>query len=139
MWTFHQAGLIEDPTGRPCGWAYAGRGEGKNNRILEDIRAGCRVVGDDWVPVDGLSADDWGPLPQGIYTMRAPINTPSHGPYVLWLIPDESNNMYSRSGFGIHGDAIEHPGLASEGCICYARTGREAMWNSNDHRLQVIP
>lgn len=88
--------------------------------------------------MEGLSGNDWGPIPQGIYTMNPPEDSPTHGPYVLWLIPGEGNEMFHRSGFGIHGDSKEHFGLASEGCIVYAQPGRIALWESNEHRIQVV-
>jgi hypothetical protein len=138
VWTIHQRnGLLEDFKGFRHGCGYAGHGEGKNNPILQDIRAGCRCI-NGWVPIEGLTENDWGPLPRGIYTMQEPVDTPSHGPYVLWLTPDPANEMFHRSGFGIHGDSLEHPGLASEGCFCVPRATRELMWGSNDHKIQVI-
>ncbi len=141
MWTFRQTtGQIQDFTGRGCGVAYAGRGEGLNNPILQDVRAGCRLIDGEWTPVEGLTGDDWGPPPCGIYTMLAPEDTETHGPYVIWLVPGEGNEMFGRSGFGLHGDEIANVGkfLASEGCIVYPQPGRKAMWESNDHRIQVI-
>lgn len=141
MQTYRQAsGVIENATGRIIGSGYAGKGEGRNNPILQDVRAGCRLIGGEWVPVEGLTGNDWGPLPQGIYTMLAPEDTASHGPYVLWLVPGEGNDMQGRSGFGIHGDEIRNAGKfqASEGCIVVEHSVRQAMWESNDHRLQVI-
>lgn len=147
MWTYHQTnGQVEDFKGFLFGRSYAGHGEGKNNPALQDIHGGCRWDPDKklWVPVDGLkqaTADDpgdYGPLPRGIYTMQPPEDTPKHGPFVMWLTPDPANEMFGRSGMGWHGDSIEHPGLASLGCICSPRTTRELAWQSNDHRLQVI-
>jgi hypothetical protein len=139
-WTFQQStGLVSDQNGKPCGCSYAGRGEGKNNPVLQDVRAGCRLSQGEWVPVDGLTPDDWGPLPCGLYVMQSPVDTTTHGPYVIWLTPDEANEMFGRSGFGWHGDSLENPGLASEGCICSPRTLRNSGWASPDHQLQVIP
>lgn len=139
MWTFRQStGLVEDFNGHQYTGSYAGHGEGKNNPVLQDVRAGCRLQGDEWVAIPELTGDDWGPLPQGIYTINSPVDTTTHGPYVLWLTPGAGNEMFGRSGFGWHGDSKEHPGLASEGCICSPRQLRELVWNSNDHRVQVI-
>lgn len=141
MWTFRQTdGQVEDFRGFHYSLSYAGRGEGKNNPLLQDVHAGSRWDADKklWIPVDGLTPDDWGPLPRGIYFMQTPVDTTTHGPYVIWLTPDGANQMFGRSGFGWHGDSKEHPGLASEGCICSPRTLREMAWTSNDHRLQVI-
>lgn len=139
MWTFRQrSGLVEDFTGRPHGASYAGHGEGRNNPIMQDIHAGCRWRNGAWVSVDGLTPGEWGPLPVGLYEMQPPVDTPKHGPFVLWLTPHKLNEMFGRSGFGWHGDSIEHPGLASEGCICSPRPLRELAWNSGDRTIQVL-
>lgn len=141
MWTYQQHnGQVTDPFGMLRGQSYAGHGEGRNNPVLQDVHAGCRWNGTEWEIVDGLAPNDWGPLPCGIYTMREPEDTPTHGPYVLWLTPDAKNEMFNRSGFGIHGDSIERPGLASLGCICTPRAIRVLMWEGcgQDHRIQVI-
>ena len=37
------------------------------------------------------------------------------------LIPSPTNEMFGRSEFLIHGDSLEHPGAASEGCIILPR------------------
>lgn len=140
-WIFQQStGQVTDAKGFRYGISYAGHGEGRNNPLLQDVRAGARWDADKqlWIPVDGLAATDFGPLPCGFYDMQAPVDTEKHGPYVLWLTPDPANQMFGRSGFGWHGDSIEHPGYASEGCICSPRSPRQSAWGSLDHRLQVI-
>lgn len=78
-----------------------------------------------------------GPIPPGLYTIGAPHDTDTHGPYVLSLTPDADNKMYGRSGFLLHGDSVHAPGTASKGCICIPRSAREVVWNSGEHRLQV--
>jgi hypothetical protein len=98
---------------------YAGKGEGKNNADMQDVR--------------GI-----GPLPKGLYDINAPIDTRTHGPYVMWLTPDPDNEMFGRSAFGIHGDSVVHPGEASEGCMIFSRMIREKIWESGDTRLEVI-
>lgn len=60
------------------------------------------------------------------------------GPFAIPLIPDPSNEMYGRGDFYCHGDSIENPGCASEGCVILPRTVRETIWNSTDHELQVV-
>src|SRR5215469_15832661 len=110
MWTFHQeTGQVEDFKGFLYGRSYAGHNEGKNNPALQDIHGGCRWDADKklWVPVEGLKPDDWGPLPRGIYIINPPVDTETHGPYVMWLTPTPETEMYGRSGFGWHGDNIE--------------------------------
>lgn len=78
-----------------------------------------------------------GPIPQGHYTIGAPIDTKTHGPFVLPLTPDPENEMYGRAGFLIHGDSVVHPGTASEGCIIMPRDVREAIRESGDAELEV--
>jgi hypothetical protein len=88
-----------------------------------------------------VPASQWiknkGPIPCGIYTIEPPIDTKTHGPYVLWLTPDPANEMFGRSAFGIHGDSLVAPGTASEGCIILSRVSRETIWLSGDHILEV--
>jgi Tlde1 domain len=118
MWVYEQkTGRISRGSFAFVG--YAGIGDGKNNPAAQEQH--------------GV-----GPLPCGIYTIEAPVDTPTHGPFVLWLTPDPANPMYGRSAFGIHGDSISHPGLASEGCIIQSRDARNAIWNSGDHQLLVV-
>ena len=82
---------------------------------------------------------DIGPIPQGFYTITGPpYNTTTHGPFVMQLVPDASNDMGGRAGFLLHGDNVLRPGTASEGCIIMSRVIREAVWASGDRRLQVI-
>lgn len=100
-------------------FGYAGNGLGKNNPAMQDVH-------------------NIGPIPVGKYTMEAPVDTDTHGPYVLWLVPDPTNNMFGRSAFGIHGDSLTSPGNASEGCIVTARLNREAIWESGDHEIEVV-
>jgi len=108
-----------DPAGKILAIGYAGAGPDKNNPSDQAVRGK-------------------GPLPCGLYTILAPVDTMTHGPYVLWLIPDPDNQMFGRSQFGIHGDSIVSPGSASEGCVIMPRFARERIWESEDHRLQVI-
>lgn len=78
-----------------------------------------------------------GPLPVGKYTIGAPYNHPTVGKYAMPLLPDPANEMFGRNSFFMHGDSVEHPGLASHGCIIQARDIREKVWTSNDHALVV--
>jgi hypothetical protein len=79
-----------------------------------------------------------GPIPCGTYTIEAPVDTVTHGPYVLELKPDPANEMFGRTHFLIHGDSVVNPGTASEGCIILPRTVREEVWRSGDHHLCVV-
>lgn len=119
MWTYAQrTGALTRDDGMIVAVGYSGAGAGKNNPDAQDLH-------------------DVGPLPRGHYFIEPPVDTRTHGPFVLWLDPDVDNVMYGRSGFGIHGDSVIHPGMASEGCIVLPRAIREQIWNSGDHRLTV--
>jgi len=101
-------------------YGYSGHEAGLNNPDMQDVH-------------------DIGPIPCGEYTIQSPQNTETHGPFVLPLEPDQSNNMFGRGGFLCHGDSIHLAGQhqASHGCIILARAIRETIWNSNDHILTV--
>jgi Protein of unknown function (DUF2778)/L,D-transpeptidase catalytic domain len=95
---------------------------------------------------DGLNNPDMqcmhklGPIPQGDYTIGAPVSGPS--PFALPLTPDPTNDMCNppRDSFYIHGDRNEPalPFNASEGCIVMNLTVRRNIWASGDTRLRVI-
>jgi hypothetical protein len=98
---------------------YSGAGVGKNAPTEENVQ-------------------NVGPIPEGFYDVQAPFDSPTHGPFALRLLPDAGNAMFGRGGFLIHGDSIERPGQASEGCVILPRFAREIIWNGGDHRLQVV-
>ncbi|MGA3190359.1 MAG: tlde1 domain-containing protein [Bryobacteraceae bacterium] len=121
MLTYSQtSGEMRAASGELLGTGYAGRGAGVNNPAMQSIH-------------------DTGPLPQGIYEINAPVNTATHGPYVMWLTPGPANEMFGRSGFGIHADEIANPGkrLASTGCIVMSNAARMAIWETADPQLRV--
>jgi hypothetical protein len=60
-------------------------------------------------------------------------------PASMRLDPDTANQMFNRNGFLIHGDNTRADHSASDGCIVLNRTARDAIANSNDHCLQVVP
>lgn len=101
------------------GSGYSGAGADKNVPASQGIM--CR-----------------GPLPAGWYTIGEPFNSPDHGPFAMRLTPDPDNQMFGRSGFLFHGDSIEHPGCASEGCMIAGPIIRHAVWTSGVRRLQVV-
>ena len=127
MWTYQQStGELADHTGKVVGSGYSGGNkganpEGINNPALQD-------------------KPKIGPIPQGIYTIEAPVDHATTGPYSLPLKPDPGNEMFHRSDFLIHGDDKGHPGQrhASEGCIIMAPAIRHAVWRSGDTQLQVV-
>lgn len=79
-----------------------------------------------------------GPLPRGTYTICPPRDGGHLGPYVLDLTPDDSNQMYGRSLFRIHGDNAQVNRSASDGCIILPRTIRTEVWESGDRILDVV-
>lgn len=101
-------------------FGYSGFEEGKNNPSLENEP---RI----------------GPIPRGEWIISGPpFDSPTHGPFVLRLIPKEETELFGRSGFLIHGDSIKHPGEASLGCIILPRVVREKIWESRDINLKVV-
>lgn len=119
-WTFEQiSGRMYAPDGSLVGVGYSGAGDCKNHP--------------DTQPIHNL-----GPIPRGVYHIGRAINTVTHGPFVLPLTPDPSNEMFGRFGFLIHGDSVVNPGTASQGCIILSRDVREAIAISGDTDLQVV-
>lgn len=78
-----------------------------------------------------------GPLPQGLYTQGKPVMQSHLGPYAIPLIPDPNNEMFGRSAFYMHGDSIQKPGCASEGCVIVPRSVRERFVKSGE-TLKVV-
>ena len=62
-----------------------------------------------------------GPIPRGFYEIQAPHDTMEHGPFVLRLVANMENSMGGRGSFAIHGDSLQNPGTASQGCIVLGR------------------
>lgn len=114
-----KTGEIMTDDGTVIGKGYAGNGKGKNNPAMESVKM-------------------IGPLPRGIYIIGEPINSPHTGPYSIPLTPNPKNVMYGRSGFMIHGDSIDNPGTASNGCIVLPHTIRVQINNYTDKNLEVI-
>jgi hypothetical protein len=120
MWTYEIiTGRLYDNDGELVGVGYSGAPSQKNNP-------------------DAQSMKNEGPIPVGKYTIGSPVNSVTHGPFVLSLTPDENNLMWGRSAFLLHGDSKVDPGNASEGCIIQSRDVRETVWASGDHELQVV-
>ncbi len=117
-WKYSQASGWLSRNGDNVAEGYSGAGDGKNNPAMQDVH-------------------NVGPIPVGNYTIEAPIDTKTHGPYVMHLTPDLANEMYGRSAFMIHGDSKVDPGTASEGCLIFPRAIREAIWASGDTELTV--
>jgi hypothetical protein len=120
-WIYEQlTGRLRNAQGDVIGVGYSGRSpDGKNQPSTQNV-------------------PDVGPIPCGDYTMQPPVDTVTHGPYVLALTPDPTNEMFGRSGFLMHGDSVVNPGTASLGCIIQSRDVRETVWNSGDRFLTVV-
>jgi hypothetical protein len=129
MWTYEQiSGRLFDPDGGFCAQGYSGGGTdlanidaiiGKNNPAMQ-------------------AAHFMGPIPQGEWTVGEPVNSVTHGRYALPLTPDVDTDTFGRDHFLIHGDSIPNPGFASDGCIIQPYDARVKVWESGDHRLQVV-
>lgn len=113
------SGRLFTDSGELVGVGYSGAPQYKNDPAAQSLR-------------------DLGPIPAGSYTISSPVDTVTHGPYVLPLTPSPENEMYGRSGFLIHGDSVVSPGSASEGCIIQSRDVREQVWASGDRSLTVV-
>lgn len=130
IWRYEQStGRAYWPSGTLLGVGYAGTGAGRNNHAMQDVR-------------------NIGPLPCGRYTLRPPIPfwdgtgaKPKHKKLGAWpvipLEPLDSNEMYGRSAFLIHGDNAAHD--ASEGCIILGPMERNALAKATGDTLEVIP
>jgi len=107
------------------------------NGVVSHGYSGAAGIGKNNPAEEGVK--NVGPIPEGTYTIQGPpFDTAEHGPFVMRLIPDESNNMHGRGSFLIHGDSLKKPGTASEGCLIFAFTIRQSIWLSGDRRLQVV-
>lgn len=120
MWSYEiKSGFLRDPTGVYVSTGYSGEPDAINDPLKTNI-------------------PDVGPIPCGVYTIGSPVDTSTHGPYVMGLHPSRNTITFGRSGFLMHGDSIEHPGAASHGCIIMPRSVRERVWMSQDHTLEVV-
>jgi hypothetical protein len=119
MWTYSQGtGKLFDPQGNHVATGYSGKGPGKNNCAMQHVR-------------------NVGPIPQGLYIIGKPYDSKKVGPYAIPLAPDPGNEMFGRSAFLIHGDNRTH--TASEGCIILPRRTRNAIVDSGEVLVKVIP
>jgi hypothetical protein len=118
MWTYHQASgaLWHDRILVDTG--YSGHGPGKD----------CPA--DEALPFVG-------PLPRGLWHIGTQRTDPRLGAIAMPLTPDPTTDTHAREGFWIHGDSIQHPGQASEGCLCLSRPARAAIALSQDTLLTV--
>jgi Protein of unknown function (DUF2778) len=121
MYTYSQSTgqFLDDGQLMTCG--YSGCGEGENNPAMQDVK-------------------NVGPIPVGQYKMVALIfHDDRLGPRVIRLEPYPGNKMFDRDGFYIHGDSIENPGNASDGCIVLGRAIRNHIFMGRCRELTVVP
>ncbi len=119
-WTYTQKTGELQRDGTHIAVGYSGARAGKNNPEMENVH-------------------NIGPIPRGDWTIVGPpVNTAEHGPFVLRLDPAAGTQTFDRNGFLMHGDSIESPGCASQGCVIMPRSVREQVWNSGDRDLKVV-
>jgi hypothetical protein len=79
-----------------------------------------------------------GPIPRGRYRIEGPpVDTESHGDYVLRLTPTLATDTKGRHGFLMHGAKNSGPAESSQGCIVMPFGVRKAVWLSGDYDLMV--
>ena len=81
-----------------------------------------------------------GPIPQGTYTIQPAITDARTGPMSMHLVPSETNNMFGRSAFLIHGDNASLDHTASDGCIIMSHDVRVTVAQAvmtGDNQLTV--
>lgn len=118
MFTYRQRSGELLREGVVVGTGYSGRELGKNNPSFQGVK-------------------NTGPIPRGLWHIVGPPFT-GHGPYVLRLVPGNNTETFDRSGFLIHGDSLQKPGTASQGCIVLPRHVRELVWASGGKELEVV-
>ena len=116
MFTYKQTNGLLDHDGVAVGMGYSGHAEGRNNPAMQAVH-------------------NVGPIPQGLYAIGPPHDTPTHGPHVMPLTP-VGHDALGRSGFLMHGDNVKHD--ASLGCIIMLRTVRDVVSASVDKQLTVV-
>lgn len=107
------------------GKCYSGKGPGKNNPAMQDVRA-------------------VGPIPRGFWRIGAAYDSKNTGPFTIPLYKlderpgDDVDALTGRSAFRVHGDSSVRPGQASEGCIVTGRVERVRMMDAKSEILWVV-
>jgi hypothetical protein len=114
QYTYSQKTGILACGGLNIGVGYSGHGVGLNNPAMQDF-----------------------------YTIGPAHTHPRLGPVVMFLTPDETNNMYGRGDFFFHGDNAEMNHTGSEGCPVQGKPARESVAANigkypGSDRLEVI-
>jgi hypothetical protein len=105
-----------DGVGTPVGTGYSGDQTYYNNPDAQSIK-------------------NEGPIPQGQYDIGKVDN--HKGPNTIDLSPADTNTMYSRDNFLIHGDNSGANHTASQGCIILGPSVRQEIINSKITTLIV--
>jgi len=104
--------------------------DGKGNLLGVGYAGGNKGMNPEGVNNPSLSSEaNVGPLPSGLYKIGRPFNHDVCGKYFMPLSPNPDNQMFGRSGFGVHGDLIAAAGQqkASDGCVILALGVREQI------------
>lgn len=109
-WIYGQSTGSLTHDGTLVGVGYSGYGDGKLNPDMQDIA-------------------DEGPIPRGFWRIGTPYDSESHGSEVMSLTPLAVTETFGRSGFLIHGDAVDpaRRGDVSLGCIVMSRPIRDQI------------
>lgn len=118
VWRYSQSTGVLSYNNTKVAIGYAGMGPGRNNPQMERVAF-------------------VGPLPRGRYQISAPYRSKNKGPHVMKLDP-VGHIAHGRTEFRIHGDSVDNPGNASEGCIILPRHVRERISASGDTYLEVV-
>jgi len=108
-WTWDQSAGSLAWEGKVVAFGYAGKGAGKNNPDMQDVKK-------------------TGPIPRGLWRMTGVKNSPKTGPFTIVLVPEAGTDARGRSEFRVHGD--NRTGTASEGCIILPRPIRDRLWEN---------
>jgi Protein of unknown function (DUF2778) len=119
MYTYSQSTGTLLHNGVLIGTGYAGKGAGKNNPDYQNVV-------------------DEGPLPRNQYQIGEAYTNPKTGPLTMDLTPTGASPMFGRDAFRMHGDSIDDPGNASEGCIVLPHDVRLSVATSGDYELEVV-
>lgn len=118
-WIYHQSTGILTFAGQAIAVGCSGFGKARNDPKSESIV-------------------DVGPTPRGTYHASEPFDSITCGPVCMHLSPFAGTDTFTRGGFLIHGDAAEHPGAMSHGCIILPRWCRELIAASRDRIVEVV-
>ena len=119
-WLYSQRTGALSHNGRPLATGYSGHGLGKNNPAMQ-------------------ATHGVGPTPLGTYSMGTPHHSNTTVIYTMNLDPQPGTNTWGRTLFRVHGDNPKHIGQSSDGYIVLPLSVRQALWNSGDHVVKVIP